>query len=184
MTTKQRQETWGNKDALGAMGSPRGTLTKGVADEPGESARTEGGGTLGEAPSGVFVAPDPEVKPTGRRKTYSASYKARIIALADACEPGEVGAMLRREGLYFSTLQRWRRQREEGGLDGLAPRRRGPQPDPDRELRKRLVKLEKENQRLAKRLAHAELIIDVQKKVATLLGLPPSAENLDGDEKQ
>ena len=128
--------------------------------------------------------PDPEVVAKGRRRTFTTAYKARIVALADACETGEIGALLRREGLYYGSLQRWRRQRDEGTLEGLAPKKRGPAPHPDKDLKKRLVQLEKENQRLAKRLSKAELIIDVQKKVASLLGIPLATVDSDPDEEK
>ena len=94
-----------------------------------------------------------------------------ILEKAEACTgAGDLGALLRREGLYSSNLKTWRRQREQGSLQGLAPKRRGPRPDPNRELLTRVARLEKENRRLADQLEKAELIIDVQKKVARLLG--------------
>jgi transposase-like protein len=123
---------------------------------------------------------DPEVVPQARRRMFSAKHKLRILQKADACtEPGQIGALLRREGLYSSTLTNWRRQREEGSLKGLAPKKQGPRPDPDQELLKRMAKLEKENLRLADKLEKAELIIDVQKKVARLLGAE-QPEDRDG----
>ena len=126
--------------------------------------------------------PDPEVEAKGHRRVFTAAYKARIVALADACETGELGALLRREGLYYASLQRWRRLRDEGTLEGLSPKKRGPAPHPDKALRQRLAQLEKENQRLARRLSKAELIIDVQKKVASLLGIPLDTVESDPDE--
>jgi len=115
--------------------------------------------------------PDPEVIPQGRRRTFSAKFKMGILEKAEACTgAGDLGALLRREGLYSSNLKTWRRQREQGSLQGLAPKRRGPRPDPNRELLTRVARLEKENRRLADQLEKAELIIDVQKKVARLLG--------------
>jgi transposase-like protein len=110
------------------------------------------------------------VVPQGRRRTFSAKYKLSILEKAEACTgPGELGALLRREGLYSSNVKTWRRQREQGSLQGLTPRRRGPQPDPNRELLTRVARLENENRRLADKLEKAELIIEVQKKVARLL---------------
>jgi len=121
--------------------------------------------------------PDPEVVPQAKRRRFSAKYKLDILRQADACEePGAVGALLRREGLYYSHVTKWRRQREQGPLAGLAPKKRGRKPDPDRELRQRNAQLEKENRRLAEKLERAELIIEVQKIVAQLLGLDPKAE--------
>jgi len=123
---------------------------------------------------------DPEVVPQAKRRTFSAKCKLSILDQADACtEPGQIGALLRRQGLYSSSLRTWRRQREQGSLKGLAPRKRGPRPDPDRELLVRIGKLEKENLRLADKLEKAELIIDVQKKVARLLGAE-QPEDRDG----
>ena len=109
------------------------------------------------------VVPDPEVPEKAMRRKYSAKYKARILKEADACtKPGQKGALLRREGLYSSNLTVWRRQASEG----LIPKKRGPvthKPDP------RIAALEKENNRLTHKLKQAELIIEVQKKVAALL---------------
>lgn len=131
-----------------------------------------------EAPSGAeqrpVLAPDPEVTTKGKRRVLTAAYKARILRLADACtKPGELGALLRREGLYSSHLSTWRRQRDQG----LVPQKRGRKKDPDAAVRKELARLERENARLAEKLRHAELIIDVQKKVASMLGNPlPNGE--------
>jgi transposase-like protein len=89
---------------------------------------------------------------------------------ADACtQYGEVGALLRREGLYSSHLSTWRRQRQQGELQGLAPAKRGRKADP---LAAENARLQRETERLKAQLARAELIIGVQKKVSELLGLP------------
>jgi transposase-like protein len=118
------------------------------------------------------VAPDPEVLETAKRRRYSANYKLRILREADACtEKGAVGALLRREGLYSSHLSSWRRQRERGSLEGLAPKKRGRKPTTNRKS-KRETQLERENRRLRKKLEQAEAIIDIQKKVSALLGIP------------
>jgi transposase-like protein len=106
-----------------------------------------------------------------RRRTFTAEYKLRILAEADAAaaHPGAIGALQRREGLYSSHLVTWRRERREGMLKGLTPQRRGPKskrnPQEDE-----MQKLRRENQRLTEELRKAEIIIDVQKKVGTLLG--------------
>lgn len=111
--------------------------------------------------------PDPQVVPKGERRRFSTEYKLRILAEADQCtEHGQIGALLRREGLYSSHLTTWRRQREQGTLGG----KRGRKPDPQSAEIKRL---EQENERLRARLARAEHIIDVQKKLAQLLGTNP-----------
>jgi len=114
--------------------------------------------------------PEPEVPERARRRRYTAEYKLGVLGEADACaEPGQIGALLRREGLYSSLLSQWREQRRAGALNGLTPRKRG------RKLRrsaeaKRIEQLESENSRLRKELRQAQLIIGVQKKVARLLG--------------
>jgi len=112
--------------------------------------------------------PKTEVVAKANRKQFSAAEKLRILREVDACQgSGEVGALLRREGIYSSYLTTWRRQRERGELNGLAPLRRGPKPDPQAE---EIARLKRENERLQKRLQQAELIIDFQKKAAQLFG--------------
>ena len=116
--------------------------------------------------------PDPEVVPQAKRRRFNAKYKLRILEEADACsQPGEIGALLRREGLYSSYLTAWRRQREQGQLDALSPKKRGRKPSVDEALAKELDALRRENQRLESRLQQAETIIEVQKKLSGLLGL-------------
>ena len=118
--------------------------------------------------------PDPEVVPTARRRRFSAEYKSRILEEADACTgPGEVGALLRREGIYSSYLSRWRRERDQGQLEALNPKKRGPKISVDKAQAKEMAKLQRENERLQARLAQAEMIIEVQKKLSQLLGLSP-----------
>jgi transposase len=114
--------------------------------------------------------PETEVMAKAKRRQYTAEYKLRILReLDDSQGAGETGALLRREGLYSSHLTSWRRQRERGELDGLTPQKRGPKPDPQA---LELARLKRENERLREQLRKAELIIDVQKKVAQLLGAP------------
>lgn len=113
--------------------------------------------------------PNTEVVVKAKRRQYTAEYKLRILRELDGSQgAGETGALLRREGLYSSHLTSWRRQRERGELDGLAPQKRGPKPDPQAV---ELTRLQGENERLRERLRQAELIIDVQKKVAQMLGV-------------
>jgi transposase len=122
----------------------------------------------GRAPT----APDPEVRDKPVRKKFSVEYKLRILRLADSCvEPGSVGTLLRREGLYFSNLVTWRRQREEGTLAALKPKKRGRKATDPNPLASENIRLKRENERLAKRLQKAELIIDVQKKISQILGI-------------
>ena len=120
---------------------------------------------------------DTEVVAKAKRRQYTAEYKLRILRELDASQgSGETGALLRREGLYSSHLTGWRRQRERGELDGLGPQKRGPKADPQAV---ELARLQRENERLWERLRKAELIIEVQKKVAQMLGAPIEENNLD-----
>ncbi len=103
---------------------------------------------------------------------YKKSHKLRILAEIDECtRPGQLGALLRREGLYSSTVRRWRQRRDEGVLIGLSPKKRGPKPNPDAVLVRELAKQKKRNDQLEKELQRAEMIIGVQKKVSELLGI-------------
>ena len=118
---------------------------------------------------------DPEVLERPQRRRFTAKYKLQVLEQADACtEPGEIGALLRREGLYSSHLSSWRRLRESGALAGLTPHKRGRKADPAKQLIQRVAELEREIQCLRERLAQAETIIDVQKKVSSLLGIAPN----------
>jgi len=118
----------------------------------------------------VLNVPDPEVVVKARRRQFTAEYKRRILQEADACtQRGEIGALLRREGLYSSHLNTWRRQRARGERQGLTPAKRGRKADPQAV---EIARLQRESQRLTAQLARAELIIEVQKKVSQLLGLP------------
>jgi transposase-like protein len=121
--------------------------------------------------------PNTEVVAKAKRKRFTAVEKLRILREVDACQgSGEVGALLRREGIYSSYLTTWRRQREAGQLDGLAPRKRGPKPDPQAI---ELAKLRREKARLQDRLERAEFIIDFQKKVAQMFGKTLETPDLD-----
>jgi len=122
--------------------------------------------------SAAFFPPDPEVPEKKPRRHFTAAYKLRILQEYESCcEPGEIGALLRREGLYHSNIRTWRRQRDQGALQGLAPRKRGrkaKKPDP---MAQKVALLERENRRLAKKLKQAETIIEVQKKISEILGI-------------
>lgn len=141
------------------------------SDERSEADRSSAVGKTVAPPPAAPGRPDPEVVADARRRTFTAEYKLRILAEADAAaaHPGAIGALQRREGLYSSHLVTWRRERREGMLKGLTPQRRGPKskrnPQEDE-----MQKLRRENQRLTEELRKAEIIIDVQKKVGTLLG--------------
>jgi transposase-like protein len=141
----------------------RKTQELGTVSPPERSA---GGLTAVALPSSRPI-PDPEVPAKARRRGFTTEYKLSILRETDACKhPGEIGALLRREGLYSSHLTLWRKQRAQGILGS---RRRGPKPTrPDPHT----LELERENRRLKKQLQRAQTIIDVQKKVSTLLGIP------------
>jgi transposase-like protein len=135
------------------------------------------------APEEVTVdsrpAPDPEVAATAKRRQFSSKEKRRILDAADRCtEAGAIGALLRREGIYSSLLATWRKQRETSQRVALEPRKRGRKADPAIAEGRRVAELTKDNERLRRKLAQAHTIIDVQKKLCTLLGLP-TAEDLD-----
>jgi transposase len=127
----------------------------------------------------MAAKPDPEVLAKGKRRSFTAEYKSRILAEADRCkQDGEIGALLRREGLYSSHLATWRAQRAEGGLASLG-RKRGPKATPIDPSAKRIAELERENARLRVRAEKAELLVDLQKKLARILeqSAAPSGEN-------
>jgi transposase-like protein len=113
--------------------------------------------------------PDPEVPERPVRRRFSAQYKLDILAQIDAAEPGGIGAILRREGLYSSHLVDWRRARDRGALEALARPQGRPRPNP---LTKENERLQRENTRLSGRLTTAERIIEIQSKVSALLGIP------------
>ena len=117
--------------------------------------------------------PDPAVSEKPERRRFTAEYKLRILREADRCTGfGQLGALLRREGLYSSHLSTWRRQRDEGTLAGLTPKRRGRKANPDAPLIAENERLKRETQRLAAKLRQAETIIEVQKKLSEILGIP------------
>ncbi len=121
----------------------------------------------------VRTTPSPEVLEKPVRRRFALEYKVGILAEADACtEMGQVGELLRREGLYSSHLSNWRRQRDDGVLAGLRPKRRGRRSKPKNLLADENELLQRENGRLKEKLRQAELIIDVQKKVSEMLSIP------------
>lgn len=115
------------------------------------------------------IRSETQVVPRPKRRRFTASYKLKIVKEADRyTEPGQISALLRREGLYSSNLSTWRRQKARGELKGLSPVKRGPKPD---ETAKENERLKRENEKLKKKLDQAATIIDVQKKLSKLLGL-------------
>ena len=139
-----------------------------ASERSGEAANAAGATTPGPRP----LVPDSEVIALPRRRSFTAEYKRSIIDQAEAAQDaGAVGLLLRREGLYSSHLATWKRQRKQGVIDALTPKKRGP-----KVVVSPLVKQNRDllaaNERLIKKLKNAELIIEVQKKVAVLLGNP------------
>jgi transposase-like protein len=133
---------------------------------------------LGDITGGRAASrPNPEVVARAKRRRFTAEYKQKILAQTDAAKgSGDIGALLRREGLYSSHLTKWRREREDGILEGLTPQKRGPKVKAD-PLAGENQKRRRDNERLADQLRKAEIVIDVQKKVALLLGRPFPAED-------
>lgn len=115
---------------------------------------------------------DAEVVPRARRRSFTNADKRRILQAADRCtQPGEIGALMRREGVYSSSLSTWRRQREAADLAALAPQKRGPKADAGRADAQQIAQLTRDNDKLKSRLDKALLVIEVQKKVGALLAL-------------
>jgi transposase-like protein len=126
----------------------------------------------------IMSPPDPEVPEKKPRRKFTAKYKLQILQEAEACtEPGQMGTILRREGLYSSNLTTWRRQRDEGLLEALSPKKRGRKEKEKNPLAPKVVDLERENERLKKKLRKAEIIIDVQKKISEILGIAQPSED-------
>lgn len=148
-----------------------------LVESPQRSAgeRSEPGRSGGDSTNGRAAGGDIETLERPKRRTFAADYKLRILQEADAAkDSGGVGALLRREGLYSSHLTTWRRERDEGALAGLAPRRRGPKARVTAEARE-IARLKNENDSLRHRLKQAETIIEFQKKLHDVLGIPLSS---------
>ena len=161
------------------MTSTCGNQVQGSGMEATQGARraTGVGSIPGSRDSFVSPPPDPEVPEKKPRRKFTAKYKLQILAEADACtHPGQLGVLLRREGLFSSNLTTWRRQRKKGVLQAMTPKKRGRKQKEKNPLAQRVVHLEKENRRLQQKLKKAELIIEAQKKMSEILGI---AQNLD-----
>ena len=164
------------------MANPMKAVLKSASEAPAledalEGARRATGNASSSAPP-----VDPEVVATARRRQFSPKEKRRILAAADRCAaPGEIGALLRREGIYSSHLATWRKRRAAAaGSAGPNSGKRGRKANPAVAEAHRTAKLTRENERLRRQLAQARLIIDVQKKVSSLLALQ-SADDVDGE---
>lgn len=114
---------------------------------------------------------DPEVPAKATRRQFTARYKLRILEETDACGEGQIGGVLRREGLYYSNLQTWRRQREEGTLQALTPRKRGRKVKPANPLDPQVKQLQTENRKLKRQLEKYQAMLELQKKVSQILGI-------------
>lgn len=148
--------------SAGKKGQQEGSAGGSLEGAEGERKRIAGGVV---APVGV---PDPELAPRATRRRFTAGYKLKIVLAAEACtKPGEVGALLRREGLYSSLLTEWRRARDSGALGALEPRQRGPKP-PSAE-RTRLAEVQRQLERAQADLVTARRVIEVQGNVSALL---------------
>ena len=159
-----------NGNSLGVVLSPGGLAVaeRSEGSPPGEPQRS-----TAAAKAGADSRPDPEVVAKAKRRTYSTEYKQRILEEADAAAAtrGAVGALLRREGLYYSLLATWRRERASGIREALTSQRRGPKSKRN-PFEEENQKLRRQLGQLTEKLRKAEIIIDVQKKVAALLGNP------------
>jgi|APGre2960657444_1045066.scaffolds.fasta_scaffold154734_2 hypothetical protein len=170
VNTNQKQNGFASANA-GWPGAERREAERSDAERSGAPGQPA-------ASSPPPARPNPEVVADARRRTFSLDYKLGILKKAEALKAtGGIAALLRREGLYSSHLTTWRQEREAGMRQGLTPKSRGPKQKPDSH-KEELQKLQREILRLTDALARAEMIIDVQKKVGSLLGwaLPPGQE--------
>ena len=152
--------------------------------EPTEGARratgvgsTTGGGSGDDDCS----FPDPEVPENKPRRKFTAKYKLRILDQVEACtKPGQIGELLRREGLYSSSLTTWRRQKAEGILQAMKQKKRGRKIKKSNPLSSEVAQLQREKRQLQQKLKQAELIIEAQKKISEILGI---TQNIDENER-
>jgi transposase-like protein len=184
MSSRARKKKEEMNGSLGVVLSPGGLAvaerSEGERSEPQRGAATVKAGADPASDS----RPDPEVVAKPKRRTYTAEYKQRILEEAEAVAAtrGGLGALLRREGLYSSLLTYWRRERAKGVREALTPRQRGPKSKRN-PMVEEVQKLRRQNARLTEDLRKAHLIIDVQKKVAALLGNPIPEQAPDPEEE-
>lgn len=157
-----------------------------------QAVRVDGSETPAALPDGGHatsaasrpMAPDPEVLERPVRRKFKAEFKRRIVEETAACTaPGEVGALLRRHGLYSSHLVDWRRQYEQGALAGLEPRRRGCKPQEKNPLADKVARLERDLRRAQARAERAERLVELQKKVSELLGIALEQPDESGERR-
>lgn len=165
---RQLKATVQEANALADSGASEGARrATGEAPESAANFSSAGAGPSTTLRAGI------EVVAGGRRPAFSKADKQRILQTADRCSaPGEIGALMRREGVYSSSLSTWRKQRKAAELAALAPQKRGPKPAADRDQLLRIAQLTRDNDRLQSQLDKALFVIEVQKKVAALLGQP------------
>src|SRR5881296_2210658 len=178
---KKKEELNGN--SLGVLSS--GGLAVAERSEGERSEPQRSGATAKAGANPVLTSrPDSEVVVKPKRRTFTVEYKQRILMEAEAAAAtrGGLGALLRREGLYSSLLAYWRRERADGILEALTPQKRGPK-SRGNPMEEENQKLRRQNARLTEDLRKAHLIIDVQKKVAALLGNPIPEPDPDPEEK-
>jgi transposase len=161
-------------EGIGFVGLERSEAERSEAERSGGSTKPADGRI-------VVSAPDPEVSSSSGRRRFSAAYKARIVRKADACkESGEVGALLRREGLYSSQLAQWRKQYRDGAEAALTDDKRGRKTTKN-PLEPEVDKLRRELERTNKKLKQAELIIEFQKNLCEILGISPTSVSSGGE---
>ena len=145
------------------------------------TSNSDAGSLHNEHRRAMSCLPDPEVPEKKPRRRFTAKYKLRILEKADACTaPGQLGALLRCEGLYSSNLATWRQQRDQGLLAAMTPKKRGRKAKEKNPLTGQIAKLERENWRLQQKLKKAEIIIEAQKKISEILGID---QNLSDEER-
>ncbi len=161
METTNKEPRTTKDQSTSAMGTMEGARrATGIVPMAGASAHLVGS------------APDPEVPEKKPRRKFTTKFKLRILAEADECtQPRQMGALLRREGLYSSNLTTWHKQKTQGILQAMAPKKRGPKRKQTNPLAERVAQLEKEIRRLKDKLKKAETIIEVQKKISEILGI-------------
>ena len=145
----------------------------GAERSEGERSEPQRSAAAAKTGAGLASRPNPEVVAKAKRRIFTAEYKLRILQEAEAAagKRGSIGMLLRREGLYSSLLATWRRERSSGIVEALTPQKRGPKSKRN-PLEEEYLKLQRQNARLTEELRKAHIIIDVQKKVAALLGRP------------
>jgi transposase-like protein len=166
ISVQEGEETRGGMSERNGRGKVTASADEAVDNS---TARREG---RPAASATVAAVPDPEVAAKPTRRRFTTEYKLRIVREAESQrEPGAIGALLRREGLYATHLSAWRRERDRGALETLRARRRGRKLDPTHELRQQIAELEADKRRLQERVRQAEAIIAAQKKLSEILGV-------------